>query len=97
MGKHSPILTAGIALVFLVTLTSVLHNDSTEIDFLLPHHGFENVDQECSVIYDVDSFNRLGLAFFFILPELISTLLEELPCSSFKVPTLYSKSPVLRC
>jgi hypothetical protein len=92
-----PILAVGIPLILLATLICYEYKDLAETDFLLPHHTFENIDEECPPVYDADSGDRLGPAFFSILPEPHRSLLKEdlypLPDMAFLCP----KSLVLRC
>ena len=92
-----PILAVGIALILLVSLTSYVSKDLAETDFLLPRRAFENIDQECLVVYDADSDDRLGPAFFSILPEPNRSLLKENLYLLPDMPSLCQKSPVLRC
>ena len=100
MSKHKvirPVMAVGVALILLFTLASYVYKDLAEADFLVPRHSFEAIDQECPVVYDANSIDRLGPAFFSISTDPNGSLLKEDLHPLPDIPSLCEKSLVLRC
>ena len=91
------IMTLSIALILVATSMSYMYKDLVETDFVPRHRTFENIDQECPVVYDAGSDDRPGPAFYSILSELNRDLLEENLYLLPDMRSLCQKSLVLRC
>jgi hypothetical protein len=95
--KVDSFLAVAISFILFFTLISVLHQDLAETDILFSYQTLEVFDQECLLIYDDDSFNKLELTFFSDLSQPTFSLAKIPSYSFFETASLNQKTVVLRC
>ena len=91
-----------ILLIFIAFLLAVcpayfLHNDLAEIDFLSPHHTFENPDQENLQADKPDRIKIFVQSFSSFLSISGFFPIEQLPRLSFQIYSVDQPISVLRC
>jgi hypothetical protein len=86
-----------IAFLLAASPAYFLHNDLVEIDFLSPHHSFENPDQE-NLLADKPDIQKIlaqSLSSFISISSFSS--IEQLPRLSFDIFSADRRIPILRC